>query len=80
MASDIDETLYEIEKAFQNFNWQKIFMDIKTAERNIKLKNWIHLFMGIAFLTPVITLLYKYTGLSLAEIILVSNIGLITVR
>lgn len=55
-------------------------MDIKTAERNIKLKNWIHLFMGIAFLTPVITLLYKYTGLSLAEIILVSNIGLITVR
>lgn len=55
-------------------------MDIKTAERNIKLKNWIHLCMWIAFITPIITLLYKYTGLSLTEIILVSNIGLITVR
>ncbi|MFN7160707.1 MAG: MFS transporter [Candidatus Gracilibacteria bacterium] len=46
---------------------------IQTAERNIKLQRLINLFAGFLFLTPVVTLLYKYTGLGLVEITLIAN-------
>jgi len=46
----------------------------KTAKQNIKIQWRINFMAGVVFLVPVITLFYKYTGLSLFKIILVSNI------
>ena len=46
----------------------------KQATRNIKIHWWINLISGITFLVPIISIFYKYTGLSTAEIILVSNV------
>jgi len=46
----------------------------KQAKRNIKLYWLIGLISGITFLVPIISIFYKYTWLSTAEIILVSNI------
>lgn len=54
-------------------------MDKKTAERNIKLQTWINFLSGVVFLIPVITLFYKYTGLSLVDIILIANVSTLTV-
>ena len=46
----------------------------KQAEKNIKIHWWISLISGITFLVPIISIFYKYTGLSTFEIILISNI------
>lgn len=46
----------------------------KQATRNIKIHWWINLISGITFLLPIISIFYKYTGLSTFEIILISNI------
>jgi MFS family permease len=44
------------------------------ARRNIKFHALINLISGAVFLLPVVTLFYKYTGLGLFEIIVVSNV------
>lgn len=49
------------------------------AERNIKFQRLINLFAGFLFLIPVITLLYKYTGLDLIQITLIANIATLCV-
>jgi len=54
-------------------------MDKKTAEKNIKLQTWINFLSGVVFLVPIITLLYKYTGLSIVEIVLISNVSTIAI-
>ena len=46
----------------------------KIAENNIKIQAWINFLSWITFLVPIITILYKYTWLSLIDIILISNI------
>lgn len=46
----------------------------KIAKQNIKIHGWINFLAGVVFLVPVISLFYKYTGLSIFEIILISNI------
>ena len=46
----------------------------KQAEKNIKIHWWISLISWITFLVPIISIFYKYTGLSTFEIILISNI------
>ena len=46
----------------------------KQAEKNIKIHWWISLISGITFLVPIISIFYKYTGLSTFEIIIISNI------
>lgn len=48
-------------------------MPINIAHRNITLHTWINFISGITFLTPVVTLLYKYSGLGIPEIILITN-------
>ncbi|OQB42394.1 MAG: Major Facilitator Superfamily protein [candidate division CPR1 bacterium ADurb.Bin160] len=55
-------------------------MNKKIAERNIKLQARINFLSGMVFLVPIITLLYQYTGLSIVEIILISNVSTIAVR
>jgi MFS family permease len=47
----------------------------KIAQRNIKIHGWINFMSGILFLIPIITLFYKFTGLSLFEIIVISNVS-----
>ena len=49
-------------------------MNQKIAEKNIKIHGWINFISGIVFLVPIITIFYKYTGLSLIEIVIISNI------
>lgn len=44
------------------------------AQKNIKYYGLINLISGITFLVPIISIFYKYTGLSTFEIILISNI------
>ena len=44
------------------------------AKKNIRIHWLINLISWITFLVPIITLFYKYTGLSTFEIILISNI------
>lgn len=44
------------------------------AKKNIKLYWIINLISGITFLVPIISIFYKYTGLSTFEIVLISNI------
>ena len=46
----------------------------KEAWKNIKIYGLINIISGITFLVPIISIFYKYTGLSTAEIILISNI------
>ena len=46
----------------------------KQATRNIKFYGLISLISGITFLVPIISIFYKYTGLSTFEIVLISNI------
>jgi len=45
------------------------------AKQNIKIHAWINFLSGVVFLVPIISLYYSYVGLSLAEIILISNIA-----
>lgn len=49
------------------------------AEKNITIQTWINFLSGIVFLVPIITLFYQYAGLSLVNIILISNVSTITV-
>ena len=49
------------------------------ARKNIKLQNRINFLSGITFLVGIITMFYKYTGLSLTQIILLANVGSFTV-
>lgn len=51
--------------------------DKQIARRNIRLQGLINMFAGFLFLTPVVTLLYKYTGLGLVEITLIANVATI---
>ena len=46
----------------------------KQATKNIKQYWLINLISGITFLVPIISIFYKYTGLSTFEIVLISNI------
>lgn len=50
------------------------------AKRNIKIHSRINLVSWITFLVPVVTLFYTYTGLSIAEIILISNVTTFCIR
>lgn len=45
------------------------------AEKNIKMQRLINMLAGFVFLTPVVTLLYKTTGLGLVEITLIANVA-----
>ncbi|MCX6824278.1 MAG: MFS transporter [candidate division SR1 bacterium] len=45
-----------------------------TAKRNIKITQWVNFFAGITFLVPIIEIFYTYTGLSIMEIVIVSNV------
>ena len=47
----------------------------KTAKRNIKLQTWINFLSGVVFLLPIISIYYKYTGLSIAQIVIISNVN-----
>jgi len=49
------------------------------AMRNIKLQGRISFLSELTFLVPIITLFYTYTWLSIAEIILLSNVSTLTV-
>ena len=49
------------------------------AKRNIKLQSWIHFLSWLVFLVPIITLFYKYTWLSLVQIVLISNVSTLAV-
>ena len=46
----------------------------KQATKNIKYYGLISLISGITFLVPIISIFYKYIGLSTFEIVLISNI------
>lgn len=50
------------------------------AKKNIKLYWLINFVSGIAFLVPIISIFYKYTGLSTFEIVLISNIFTLWMR
>ena len=50
-------------------------MNQKIAKKNITIHGWINFVSGIVFLIPIITLFYKYTGLSIVEIIVISNVA-----
>lgn len=49
------------------------------ARRNILLQSRINFLSGVVFLVPLITLFYKYVGLSLAQIIIITNISTLAV-
>jgi MFS family permease len=49
------------------------------ARRNLKLQSWINFLSGVVFLVPIITVFYKYVGLSIAQIIIISNISTLAV-
>ena len=49
-------------------------IDQKDAAKNMKIHWLINLISGIVFLIPIISLFYKYTWLSLTQIILISNV------
>lgn len=46
----------------------------KQAKKNLKIYGWINFLCWITFLVPIISIFYKYTWLSTAQIILISNI------
>ena len=50
------------------------------AKRNITLQAYINFLAGVVFLVPLITLFYQYTGLSLMQIIIISNVASLAVR
>jgi MFS family permease len=45
------------------------------AKRNIRIQGWINFLAGVTFLVPIITIFYQYTGLSLVEIVIISNVS-----
>jgi MFS family permease len=50
-------------------------MNEKIAKRNIKIQTWINFLSGVVFLLPIISIYYKYTGLSIAQIVIISNVN-----
>lgn len=50
-----------------------------SARRNILLQSRINFLSGVVFLVPLITLFYKYVGLSLAQIIIITNISTLAI-
>lgn len=46
----------------------------KIAKQNIKIHGWINFLSWVVFLVPIISIFYKYTWLSIFEIVLISNI------
>lgn len=50
------------------------------AKQNIKIQWRINFLAGVVFLVPIISIFYKYTGLSLFEIILISNVFTFSIR
>lgn len=52
----------------------------KQAKRNLKIFWWINFLAWVTFLVPIISIFYKYTWLSTAQIILVSNIFTLWMR
>lgn len=44
------------------------------AKRNIKIQTWINFLSGVVFLIPIITIFYKYVGLSIFQIVIISNV------
>lgn len=49
------------------------------ARRNILLQSRINFLSGVVFLVPLITLFYKYVWLSLAQIIIITNVSTLAV-
>ena len=47
----------------------------KIVKKNIKIQAWINFLSWITFLVPIITLLYKFTWLSIVDIIIISNVS-----
>lgn len=47
----------------------------KIAEKNIRIQGWINFLAGVTFLIPIITIFYTHTGLSLYQIVLISNVS-----
>lgn len=45
------------------------------AKQNIKYYRLVNFFAGAVFLIPIITLFYKYSGLSLFQIIIIANVS-----
>ena len=52
----------------------------KLAKKNLKIYGLINFLSWITFLVPIISIFYKYTWLSTAEIILISNIFTLWMR
>ncbi len=52
---------------------------ITYARKNILLQSRINFLSGVVFLIPLITLFYKYTGLSLGQIIIITNVSTLAV-
>lgn len=50
-----------------------------TARRNIRLQSLIFFTSEFLFLVPVVTLLYKYTGLGVFEIVVLANIATLSI-
>ena len=45
------------------------------AQRNLHIQSWVNFLSGATFLVPIITLFYTHTGLSLWEIVIISNVA-----
>jgi len=54
-------------------------MNPQISQKNIRLYGWINFLSGITFLTPVITALYQHTGLSIGEIVVISNVATLSI-
>lgn len=46
----------------------------RIAKRNIKITQWVNFLSWVTFLIPIIEIFYRYTWLSVMEIIIVSNV------
>jgi len=49
------------------------------AQKNIRLRSWIYFLSGMTFLIPIITLFYKYTWLSIFDIVIISNVSTLAI-
>ena len=54
-------------------------MEQQTVEKNISLYGCINFLAGVTFLTPIITALYQHVGLSIGEIVVISNIATLAI-
>jgi MFS family permease len=48
---------------------------VQIAKRNIQIQSWVNFLSGVTFLVPIITIFYKYTGFTLFQIIVISNVS-----